>query len=612
MFVNKIQNDNNILFKRKPTTSEMKQYTETILEGLKVLDKEMGIIIHNSSTPSLIKNNIGIGSLLSNFAQKSFIPFLISQGFSKIQQDPDMLRSSTEPSPYSPQSNSKNIYMIPLENLATSEYNYLLTPKDIQSLINKNQMRINPNKVNYTKINKQYNKTLLKAYQNLFINKTQNASLLNEFQEFKTKYYQELEPNAIYEILFKKNKNKNWKSWNNEEKLLYVNSNQSLLKKLRQNHKDDIDFHCFKQWLVNKELNKNNNSTNIKILGDCPVAWTSVEEWMHQDLFIENWALGCEPDNFSKKGQRWDFPVLNPNTIFNSDGSLGEGGKLLQKRYEKMFKSTSGGLRIDHIIGLIDPFVYKTNKPDMKGNNAGRLYSSPEHPILGKYAKNTDKEYSEIIEKIIIPTAKKCGIKIENIICEDLGKKTEQTIRTMNSLNLTGIAITQDNYIGKDTPPQNVIMLGSHDNESLLEYVKKIFKNKLLLDKKSKQLAKDTITPKENINDYYHKICTNKQDFILAFFTELFTSPAKQVQIFFTSFLGMDKTYNKPGTRKNCWKLRVPEDYEKLYWDNVKKGIAPNFPEIISRAIRNKGSDFAKKQQNLLAKLDEFTKILKN
>ena len=49
-----------------------------------------------------------------------------------------------------------------------------------------------------------------------------------------------------------------------------------------------------------------------------------------------------------------------------------------------------------------------------------------------------------------------------------------------------------------------------------------------------------------------------------------------------------------------------------MYWDNVKNGTAINLPEVIARAIRNKGDDFSKHNRKLLGKLDEFTQILKS
>ena len=54
----------------------------------------------------------------------------------------------------------------------------------------------------------------------------------------------------------------------------------------------------------------------------------------------------------------------------------------------------------------------------------------------------------------------------------------------MNHKNLSGIAVTQFDYRGKDTPEKNIIMPGSHDNESFLEYANNIFKEKIRLAKR--------------------------------------------------------------------------------------------------------------------------------
>ncbi len=51
-----------------------------------------------------------------------------------------------------------------------------------------------------------------------------------------------------------------------------------------------------------------------------------------------------------------------------------------------MFKENPGGVRIDHIVGLIDPLGLQIRQKPMPSQGAGRLYSSPEHPELNKYA----------------------------------------------------------------------------------------------------------------------------------------------------------------------------------------------------------------------------------
>ena len=61
-----------------------------------------------------------------------------------------------------------------------------------------------------------------------------------------------------------------------------------------------------------------------------------------------------------------------------------------------MFKENPGGIRIDHTVGLIDPWVYKKGALPKVEEGAGRLYSSPEHPELSRYAiaRNEDLDWT--------------------------------------------------------------------------------------------------------------------------------------------------------------------------------------------------------------------------
>ena len=89
MLVNFDRNYTRPAFQRRPRGAEIKQYTKTVSQGLKVLDKKVGVIVHNSAVPSSAGKNIGIGSLLSKNAEKLFIPFLAMNAITSIQQEPD-------------------------------------------------------------------------------------------------------------------------------------------------------------------------------------------------------------------------------------------------------------------------------------------------------------------------------------------------------------------------------------------------------------------------------------------------------------------------------------------------------------------------------------------
>lgn len=628
---------NAIQFQRKPTAKEMKFYTDTVSQGLRVLDKELGMIIHNSSVPSQKGLNLGIGSLLSNVSEKYFVPFLKSHGMTKIMQDPNFIRKKlSDFSPYDPISTAKNIYMIPLERLASEEYGFLVNNQTLKSILARKSEEKNPDNVNYQEISKEYDLALNEAYSRFimrtdkrFVDSTAKTDDLilaqkfkTEFEEFKQEKYNELEPYAMYEILAKKYNEENWKKWQAEDVNLYDSADSfERLEQLRKENADNIDFFMFKQWLVEREIaktNKRNEKIGMSIIADTPIAFSPAEEWLNKDIFLEDIKLGLPADFYSKDGHRWGFAVLNPKKIFNPDGSLGKGGEFLRKRYEDIFKASPGGVRIDHLIGLIDPFVYDENVLGMTDASSGRLYSSPLHPKFAQYAKYTEDEFTAIFEKIIFPAAQKFGITKDNIICEDLGYVTDNVKRVINRLGLTGMSLTQYGYSGADAPPRNVIMLGGHDNMSYIEFTNNLFDRASCLGEgrdrfmyKTHILAADTNVPGKDENQYREELRGDRKKFMSGSFAELFTSPAKKVQIFFTDFLGIGKTYNVPGAKKGCWELRAPENYEDLYYENLSNGLGVNLPEAIARAIRHKGVEFSQLHRNLLMKLDYFANILK-
>jgi len=612
--------NNSTSFKRKPTQQEFKIYTKSVKEGLRVLDKELGIIIHNSSLPSQKSQNTGIGSMLSKATAALFVPFLASQSITKVQQDPNYIRRESDPSPYDPISTAKNTYMIPLERLASEEYMNILSEEALNEITLGNRRNFSSEKVNYTKVAIDYDLALQNAYLN-FLKVDSNSSLKNEFRQFKVDKRKELEPFAIYEILIEKYNEEDWKKWDEIDKNLYDSPiDSTYLDELKTEYKDEIDFYLFKQWITEREIEKSNTRNKelgISVIADTPIAFTPAEEWLNKDLFLEDFALGCPPDFYSSEGQRWGFAVLNPKKIFNEDGSLGKGGEFLKKRYEEIFKASPGGVRIDHLIGLIDPFVYKESEPHMNWMNSGRLYSSMNHKLLKEYAKPSIEDYSAIFEKIIIPTAIKYGLTQNDILCEDLGDKTYPVRKVMEKLNLTGLWLTQYGYNGADAPKNSVIMLGAHDNKSFLEYTDSFFYNNAWGEgrdnfmRKTHTLAADTLIPNQDENSYREKLRSDKKEFLKASFAELFTSPAQKVQVFFTDFFGINKTYNVPGAKKDCWTLRLPDNWEDLYYENLKKETAFNIPEALSTAIKHKGKAFATKYKALTNSLDRFAKILK-
>ena len=129
--------------------------------------------------------------------------------------------------------------------------------------------------------------------------------------------------------------------------------------------------------------------------------------------------------------------------------------------------------------------------------------------------------------------------------------------------------------------------------------------------RKTRYLALDTAKKNASnaqIRKQTQKIRTDKKKFMEASFAELFASPARRIQIFFTDFWGIGKTYNTPSTNSGNWELRIGTNFEDDYYKAVSSGNAPNIAKSISIALKHRGLDKGNKE--LIKKLDESARIL--
>jgi len=291
-----------------------------------------------------------------------------------------------------------------------------------------------------------------------------------------------------------------------------------------------------------------------------------------------------------------------------------------------MFKENPGGVRIDHIVGLIDPWVYKAGKKPKPEDGAGRLYSSPEHPELSKYAIATmddldltlesDKEkrvktlsdeqiklYGRLIEKVVIAAAKECGLNKNAIVCEDLGTLTNPVAAVMEKYELQGMRLTQFVIPEKSEHPyrcknitENVWnMVGTHDNNPIAAWAESMI-NTHEGYLHAKNLVEDLFAEADNKDDIIVRMTQDKEFLTFVKLVEIFASKAKNVQIFFTDFFQINETYNTPGTSGDQnWSLRLPNNYEDLN--------AIDMNAILKQAILSRGSAFASKNEKLIKEL---------
>ena len=611
--------------------------TKLVSEALKVLGKDnLALIIHGSSFPSKQGEDTGFGTFNSE-AGHGLIDY--AHGiFNALQLGPAGKTKSDDASPYTGTIFSGNPLFIDLKQLTEKKWDSILSQETFEKVV-ANNPRQNQGRTAYDYIQKAQIEALKEAWKNfkeihggLF-----GSSLKKEFEKFKKDNALWLDNDSLYEALSIENGSDFWYTWKNEtdKKLMNPKSEEekkayaSRINEIKKNYEDEIEFYKFCQFVLekqNEETKKFALSKGIKMIADRQVAFSDRDAWAYQSLFLDGWYLGCPPDYFSKDGQAWGFPVMDPDKMFNADGSLGEGGILMKNLYKKMFKENPGGVRIDHIVGLIDPWVYKAGKKPMPEQGAGRLYSSPEHPELSRYAiarnedldwtLESDKEkrvktlseeqiklYGRLIEKIVIAAAKECGMDKNAIVCEDLGTLTNPVDAVMKKYELQGMRLTQFVVPEKPEHPyrcKNITehvwnMVGTHDNLPISMWAESMI-NTHEGYLHAKNLVEDLFAEADNKDDIIVRLTQDKEYLRFVKLTEIFASKARNVQIFFTDFFQINDVYNRPGTSGDQnWSLRLPNNYQEL--------TPIDLQALLKAAIIARGKEFASKHASLIEKL---------
>lgn len=608
----------------------------TIKKALKVLGKKNFVfIMHNGSFPAISGEDTGFGTINSQ-AGRNFIDY--SAGlFDAIQMGPAGKTKSSDSSPYCGTIFSNNPLFIDLKELTTPKWYRILSEKTFNEIVENNPNK-DTNKTSYSYITVKQAQALSEAYDNFI--KLNDKNLMQEFEAYKNENDSWLDKDSLYEAISIEHNTDYWPNWKSntdknlfnpksyEEKIEYAKRIEEISKKYAK----EIDEYKFIQFVLSKqnaETKKYADSKGIKMIADRQVAFSDRDCWAYQSLFLEGWCLGCPPDYFSKDGQAWGFPVIDPEKLYNSDGSLGDAGILMKNLFKKMFRENPGGVRIDHIVGLIDPWVYKSGKKPMPECGAGRLYSSPEHPELAKYAipkiedldqtmtpdnekrvKNLTHEqvklYGRLIEKIVIAAAEEEGLTKESIVCEDLGTLTNPVASVMKDYDLLGMRLTQftvptekdDPYRCKNITERCWTMVGTHDNRPVTLWAKSLI-NTHEGYLHVKNLVEDLFAENQNKDDLIVEMTKNVEFLKETKLVELFASKAENIQMFFTDYFNMTKTYNTPGTSgdKN-WSLRLPNDFAQMQTINL--------PQILKKAIIARGSEFANTNKQIIEELDEI------
>lgn len=642
MLVSKISNSNRttFLFGRKLRKDEEQDYRENALQPAfdYLGTEEVAMIVHGTSYPEKAQD-LGVGSPYGKAAAK-FIPFEILHGFNSNQLGPiGVIRDAQYISPYKSTVSTRNYLFTDLNDLTTDKYVNVLSQSDIDSMIDYTDD--NGKDYAYSDFPEAFSnyKYLMKIANKNFKQKLANndpmAQKLNEeFVQFKKEKGVDIYQDALFDVLTNEYKTMDFNKWSELDKNLIQelkNQNPKAIdryKKITTRSKDDFETYIFGQFILDKQIKENTKlrkDLNFKYISDLLVGFSKSDEWSHQDLFLKNWRMGC-PNGGEYGPQLWNIPVLDPKKLFNDDGSLGDAGLYMKKKLDASLDNFEN-VRIDHALGLIDPYIYDKNS--VNGNDFSHFRANNI-----SYMPDIDPEgsYKKVLNKIILPTLAEHGIDKDYPVWEDLCTDTQTFNEIYHEKNhLPGI--TQLEYMRAENSQDDGDwgLVGSHDSDPATKMIKKdwvkdhdawnIFYLAGFLNSNPKRA--------KYRDSFCKQIAENDSDRIKAKFAELFLT-CKKIQISFADFFGIDKTYNEGGKENDTnWKLRLNKDYEDSYYKNLssERPTALNMPEILKIAVQAKADMNALKEaqrtgkepqennspevENILNNLDKYEKILK-
>lgn len=642
MLVSKISNSNRttFLFGRKLIKDEEQDYRENALQPAfdYLGTEEVAMIVHGTSYPEKAQD-LGVGSPYGKAAAK-FIPFEILHGFNSNQLGPiGVIRDAQHISPYKSTVSTRNYLFTDLNDLTTDKYANVLSQSDIDSMIDYTDD--NGKDYAYSDFPEAFSnyKYLMKIANKNFKQKLANndpmAQKLNEeFVQFKKEKGVDIYQDALFDVLTNEYKTMNFNKWSELDKNLIQelkNQNPKAIdryKKITTRSKDDFETYIFGQFILDKQIKENTKlrkDLNFKYISDLLVGFSKSDEWSHQDLFLKNWRMGC-PNGGEYGPQLWNIPVLDPKKLFNDDGSLGDAGLYMKKKLDASLDNFEN-VRIDHALGLIDPYIYDKNSVNGNDFSHFRANNISYMPDI-----DPDGSYKKVLNKIILPTLAEHGIDKDYPVWEDLCTDTQTFNEIYHEKNhLPGI--TQLEYMRAENSQDDGDwgLVGSHDSDPATKMIKKdwvkdhdawnIFYLAGFLNSNPKRA--------KYRDSFCKQIAENDSDRIKAKFAELFLT-CKKIQISFADFFGINKTYNEGGKENDTnWKLRLNKDYEDSYYKNLssERPTALNMPEILKIAVQAKADMNALKEaqrtgkepqennspevENILNNLDKYEKILK-
>lgn len=135
----------------------------------------------------------------------------------------------------------------------------------------------------------------------------------------------------------------------------------------RAQHADRIEKHLWMQWLLDEQMEQTQESAievgmRAGIIHDLAVgvAGEGADAWALQDVLASGVSVGCPPDMYNQLGQDWAQPPWRPD-------ALADAAYVPYRDMLRTLLRHSGGIRVDHILGLFRQWWIPAGSPAAEG-----------------------------------------------------------------------------------------------------------------------------------------------------------------------------------------------------------------------------------------------------
>jgi len=602
---------------------------ELVREALRALGvRRLLLSVHDLAFPGDPRDDIGRGAPLSR-GGRAFLRFAAELGFHGLQLGPQGETAPHDPSPYDATLFSRNTLSIAVTPLVEQG---LLTEEELGAVVG-----LRPADALSRAAHADAHESARRLLAAAWLRARGDRAVQERVRRFTERNRAWLERAELYAVLEALHGEPDWRRWPEPDRSLFSREFAGAHgQELRAQGANEIAFYRFGQLLAHEQheaFRTEAHQLGLLLFGDLQIGISHRDLWSHRALLLDTLRMGAPPSRTTPEGQPWGYGVLDPR-LYGTRSAAGPAIAFVAGRVGKVLDEFDG-LRVDHPHGWIDPWVYAADAADplvaVKGG--ARLFSSPERVDLAQWAiarqEQIDaselpyadgrvrvlspaqvEQYAMLFDALVDMAAAR-GRGTDEIIAEVLSTQPYPVRRVLERHGLGRFRVTQksvlsdprDVYRAENARPQDWIMVGTHDTESIWRVAER-WAASGMSEQRAAYLASRLVPDVGTRPRWIAQMAASPQALARAQLADLFVGPARNVMVFFTDLLGLREVYNRPGTvSPENWSLRVPPDFAAAYRGAAAKGAALDLPAALATAMRARGAAFAAEHRELLQQL---------